>query len=380
MQLLKYSLFQNFFVFIFTLLFNVSTYALSPELLQQLQQENIVDTTSGLAPQEIQLLKSQNEKLENERHVSVKILILNDASKQIDDPKQLDEISDQIKSSEPNIEDHIFILIGKKDHINRVILNHDNKNIVNETHEYGNYISHNNKLTPIEYIILEPLLKENKLYPALQASQTYIEEISLKQQPSYETFYYGKKRYEDSLQAYYIFYISGTFVFLFFSIALCRFLYQSFQNHADLVNKAQKMHNLNLSSTSMNKSKIYIFSAVYLTFHILLSITLSAYYLDLNFLFLLISNIAILLFYLSILWFSSPKTLDEIFSFKKVLGTTGVIFLITIIFTLLPASSLGLYFVFISFMIIVSYFYNKLISSILKYLFKVDNFDFHSMY
>ncbi len=374
--------YKKLFIILMLITFSIITHAeIHPELLQQLQQENIVDTTSSLAPQEIQLLKSQNEKLENEHHVSVKILILDDASKQFDDPKQLDEISNKIKHLDPNVEDHIFILIGKKDHINRVILNHDNKNIVNETHEYGNYISHNNKLTPIEYIILEPLLKENKLYPALQASQTYIKEIALKQEPSYEKFYYGQKQYEDSLPAYYIFYISGTFVFLFFSIALCRFLYQSFQNHADLVNKIQKIHNnLNLSSTSMNKSKIYIFSSIYLTFHILLSITLSAYYLDLNFLFLLIINIAILLFYLSILWFSSAKTLDEIFSFKKVLGTSGVIFLITIIFTILPTSSLGLYFVFISFMIIVSYFYNKFLSSILKYLFKVDNFDFHSIY
>ena len=76
MQLLKYSLFQNFFVFIFTLLLNASTYALSPELLQQLKKENVVDTTQTLSANQIAELKSQNEYLYQEKKIDLKILMV----------------------------------------------------------------------------------------------------------------------------------------------------------------------------------------------------------------------------------------------------------------------------------------------------------------
>ena len=53
---------MNKFIYVFILLcITTLSHALSPELLQQLKKENVVDTTQTLSDNQIAELKSQNE-------------------------------------------------------------------------------------------------------------------------------------------------------------------------------------------------------------------------------------------------------------------------------------------------------------------------------
>ena len=51
-------------------------YAISPDILEQLKKDNVVDTTQTLSANEIEKLKQQNEQLYQEANVDFKILMI----------------------------------------------------------------------------------------------------------------------------------------------------------------------------------------------------------------------------------------------------------------------------------------------------------------
>ena len=58
------------------LVLSISTFAISPQLLEQLKTEHIVDTTQTLSHKEIQTLKQENEDFFQDNKLDLKILMV----------------------------------------------------------------------------------------------------------------------------------------------------------------------------------------------------------------------------------------------------------------------------------------------------------------
>lgn len=115
MKLFSSKIYQSFILFTFTFLLSMVSHALSPELLEKIKNETIVDMTNTLSPDEIRDLKVQNEQLYQKNKVDFKILILNSiGSMPIEEFAGDIFNSTQIGSKE--LDNGLLLFIAKADH------------------------------------------------------------------------------------------------------------------------------------------------------------------------------------------------------------------------------------------------------------------------
>ena len=67
---------RRIIVLLLVSILSICSHALSPELLQQLKQQHIVDTTSTLDNNQIEALKNQNRQLYQQKNIDLKILMI----------------------------------------------------------------------------------------------------------------------------------------------------------------------------------------------------------------------------------------------------------------------------------------------------------------
>lgn len=109
----------RFILLILTLLFSVVSHALSPELLSRLKQENIVDITETLAPNEIKELKQQNEQIYLKDKIDIKILMIESTYEQSIEQYAYD-VFNAIKIGTKDIDNGLLILVAKNDRKMRI--------------------------------------------------------------------------------------------------------------------------------------------------------------------------------------------------------------------------------------------------------------------
>lgn len=335
------------FIFItFMLLLSISCHAFSPELLTQLRSENIVDTTGTLSKQEIQWLQQQNQKIRNDAHVSISILVLEQLPDTKENPFLMDAILDQTKSLTPNIEDQVALLIGVKSKNYLIQASDENKNVINEYYTSGITAPDNNKLRSIDHIILKPLLKKKEFYTAIRNTQIYIQQKALHQESTAEIEYY-KEIFdaEQKIQNYIIFGI-WTLIFSFFSISLARLL-----------------------KTQIDFDKINFIAVFCVVFHAIMSIYVTSLYFDVNTIYLCIINLFILVFYHFLI---TQTATSKIHLLNKIpYFFVFIIFIFILILSLLFKSYRDrITFLYFFLMLFGAYIYNRMIYSIFRLIFK----------
>ena len=105
---------QRIIVLFLTSLFSICSFALPPELLQQLKQEHIIDTTQTLSSNQIEALKNQNRQLYQQRNIDMKILMistLGDTSIE----QYAEEVFNQIKIGNEKLDNGLLLVVSKDD-------------------------------------------------------------------------------------------------------------------------------------------------------------------------------------------------------------------------------------------------------------------------
>lgn len=348
---MNFSIKQIIFKFIFivlTLFLSLSSYAaLTPGLLTQLRTENIIDTTGTLSKQEIQQLQLQNQKIRNEAHVSINILVLDQLPDTKENPFLLDVILDQTKSLTPNVEDQVALLIGIKNKNYLIQASDENKKFTNTYYGSGIETPYNNKLSSIEHIILKPLLEKNKFYPALQNAQNYIQQIALHQEPTAEKQYYEEVLKTERQFKNYIIFTVWMLVFGFFCTLLARLL-----------------------TTQFNLKNIKIISASYIVIHSIFSI----YFAQLNFgvdtFYLSIISSMILFFYYFFLYKTSNFQINPFNNIPYIIDIFVLFFIFTLISLLFKSHQPRIVLVTFLFMLIGAYAYNRIMYSLFRFIFR----------
>ena len=89
-------------------------YANTPALLEQLKNENVVDTTQTLSADEIEKLKQQNEQLYKEANVDFKILMIPTTDGESIEQYALD-VFNTLKIGNEKLDNGLLLLIAKDD-------------------------------------------------------------------------------------------------------------------------------------------------------------------------------------------------------------------------------------------------------------------------
>lgn len=337
----------RFIYFALTFLLSFNSNAISPELLTQLRTENIIDMTGTLSKQEIQQLQHQNQLIREEAHVSIIVIIQRQLIDRKKNPFQMDAILEQTKSLEPNVEDHIVILIGIDDNDYLIQASDENKNFINEYYTSGITAPFNSKLSSIDHIILQPLLKKNEFYPAIKNTQTYIHQVALHQEPTAESEYYKDLFNTEQRIKNYIIFTIWTLIFSFFSISIVRLL-----------------------KTQIHFDKINFIAVFYVFFHAILSIYVTSLYFEANTIYLCIINLLVLIFYHFLI---TQTAISKIFGLNKISYVTifivfiFIIILLSLLFKSYQHRTTSLYFFL---MLLGAYIYNRMMYSIFRLIFK----------
>jgi uncharacterized protein len=108
------SLFRSFFLFCFVSFISVLTHAISPELLEQLKKNHVVDTTQTLSLEEIEQLKIQNEQLYKKKNIDFKILMVPSIGETPIEEYALN-VFNSIKIGDKKLDNGLLLVISKND-------------------------------------------------------------------------------------------------------------------------------------------------------------------------------------------------------------------------------------------------------------------------
>ncbi|MFW1947807.1 TPM domain-containing protein [Acinetobacter bereziniae] len=105
---------QRIIVLLLVSILSICSHALSPELLQQLKQQHIVDTTSTLDNNQIEALKNQNRQLYQQKNIDLKILMIptiGDTSIE----QYAEQVFNQIKIGNSELNNGMLLVVSKDD-------------------------------------------------------------------------------------------------------------------------------------------------------------------------------------------------------------------------------------------------------------------------
>ncbi|WP_287908318.1 TPM domain-containing protein [Acinetobacter sp.] len=105
---------QRIIVLLLVSILSICSHALSPELLQQLKQEHIVDTTHTLDRNQIEALKNQNRQLYQQKNIDFKILMIptiGDTSIE----QYAEQVFNEIKIGNAKLDNGLLLVVSKDD-------------------------------------------------------------------------------------------------------------------------------------------------------------------------------------------------------------------------------------------------------------------------
>ncbi|AYO55457.1 TPM domain-containing protein [Acinetobacter wuhouensis] len=166
MLLFNKKIYLTFILFTLTLFISVISHALSPELLQQLKKENVVDTTQTLSDNQIAEIKSQNEYLYQEKKIDLKILMV-PSTEGASIEQYAEKVFNTIKIGNKKLNNGLLLVIAKDDRKMRFEVGYGLEGEVTDI-QAGRIIRH----------ILAPNFKNNDYYYGIIAAQQSISQLS----------------------------------------------------------------------------------------------------------------------------------------------------------------------------------------------------------
>lgn len=137
-------------------------YANTPALLEQLKNENVVDTTQTLSADEIEKLKQQNEQLYKEANVDFKILMIPTTDGESIEQYALD-VFNTLKIGNEKLDNGLLLLIAKDDRKMRFEVGYGLEGELTDI-----------KTGRINRNILEPHFRQNQFFDGVQLAQIEI--------------------------------------------------------------------------------------------------------------------------------------------------------------------------------------------------------------
>lgn len=105
---------QKIIVLLLISFLSICSYALTPQQLQQLKQEHIVDTTSTLSSDQIEALKNQNRQLYQQKNIDLKILMISTIGDRSIE-QYAEQVFNQIKIGNSELDNGLLLVVAKDD-------------------------------------------------------------------------------------------------------------------------------------------------------------------------------------------------------------------------------------------------------------------------
>lgn len=105
---------QKIIVLLLISFLSICSYALTPQQLQQLKQEHIVDTTSTLSSDQIEALKNQNRQLYEQKNIDLKILMISTIGDRSIE-QYAEQVFNQINIGNSELDNGLLLVVAKDD-------------------------------------------------------------------------------------------------------------------------------------------------------------------------------------------------------------------------------------------------------------------------
>lgn len=119
MHLSNKAIYQQFILLALSLLLSISSHALSPQILEELKKDHILDTTQTLTTAEIEKLKQNNEVIFKQKKIDLKILMISSLSGEPIENAARD-VFNTIKIGNAQQDNGVLLLIAKNDRKMRI--------------------------------------------------------------------------------------------------------------------------------------------------------------------------------------------------------------------------------------------------------------------
>jgi uncharacterized protein len=161
----NYPLFRSFFLFCFVSFISVLTHAMSPELLDQLKKNHVVDTTQTLSLEEIEQLKLQNEQLYKQKNIDFKILMVPTIGETSIEEYAL-TVFNSIKIGDEKLDKGLLLVVAKNDRKMRLEVGYGLEGDITDI-QAGRLIRN----------VLAPKFRENEYYLGIAEAQIQVAQI-----------------------------------------------------------------------------------------------------------------------------------------------------------------------------------------------------------
>lgn len=155
-----------FLAFIFISLSIITHAEIQPELLQQLKNENVVDTTHTLTDNQIGRLKQQNEQLYQQKKIDLKILMI-PSTGDLAIEQYADQVFNSIKIVHAKLDNGLLLVVAKDDRKMRLEVGYGLEGDIPDI-QAARIIRH----------IMQPEFKNENYYQGISDAQQSIEKLS----------------------------------------------------------------------------------------------------------------------------------------------------------------------------------------------------------